>query len=204
MSALPLTQQELLEAPPRRRLIVPAGHSSHWGCDPSSKRVALAGVLRAADGSLDRWVKSAPFVPGDGGQRLSGTYEATRELAAVCARRFPPGVVFVEQPSGHNVNHPLEYAVGVIMAALFDGVYEATGECVAVETIPSSSWKLLSCGHGGIAKPTRAKLGRAVVFEDYAVARWARLNGYQGFSYDEVDALGVAEAARREIALVTR
>ena len=204
MSAQPLTQQELLEKPPARRIIVPAGCRTHYGVDPSTKRVSIAGVLRAAHGGLDRWVRSVPFMPGDGAERLSGTYEATRRFAAELARMYPPGLVWVEQPSGRNMNLPLVYAVGVILAGICDGVNDAIGYRVAVETVPSSSWKLRACGNGAISKPTKQKLGRAVEFEDYAVARWARLNGYQGWLWDDADAMGVAEAARREVALVQR
>lgn len=202
MSAL--AQQELLEQPPRRRLIVPAGHSSHWGVDPSSKRVAVAGVLRREGGELDRWVEERPFGPGEGGQRLSGTYWVTRGLVERMAVERPPGVVFVEQPSGKFVEHGLEYAVGVILAAVFDGVLGACGHRVRVETIPSSSWKKLATGYGSHSKPTRKKLGRAPEFLDYGVAKWARLNGYAGSSWDAVDAMGIAEAARREVALDER
>jgi hypothetical protein len=34
--------------------------------------------------------------------------------------------------------------------------------------------------------------------------KWARLNGYTGASWDEADALGIAEAARRDTALEER
>jgi hypothetical protein len=204
VSALPLAQQELLEPPPRRRLIVPAGHSAWFGVDPSSKRVSIAAVLRLPDGSYDRWVRSVPFVPGDGGQRLHSAYHATRGLALEMVGLAKPGVIWVEQPSGRNVNHPLEYAVGVILAAVFDAAYSLTGVPVVVETVPSASWKKLAVGRGDCWKPTRAKLGRAPEFEDYAVAAWSRRLGYRGYSWDESDALGVAEAARREIALIVR
>jgi hypothetical protein len=202
---VPLAQQELLEAPPRRRLIVPAGHVAHWGVDPSSQRIALAGVLRVPDGSLARWVRSVPFVAGEGGQRLSGVYAETRRFVEACAVAAPwPGVVWVEQPSGRMTIHALEYAVGVIQAAVFDALEAVTGSLVRVETVPSASWKLAACGRGNLYKPTKAKLGRSPVFEDYGVARWARTVGYEGWSYDEADALGVAEAARREVALEQR
>lgn len=204
MSAAALSQGQLYEPPKRRRLSVPPGHRSWWGIDPSSKRIALAVVLRAADGSLDRRVRSAPFMPGEGGLWLSEMRSVTIELAAGAARAFPPGVVLVEQASGKFVEHALEYAIGTILAAVHDAVYAVTGQRIAVETIPSSSWKLQACGNGGIGKPTKKKLGRKPVFEDYAVARWAVLNGYGGVSWDEADAMGIAEAARREVELVER
>jgi hypothetical protein len=87
----------------------------------------------------------------------------------------------------------------VIMAAIANQVPQA-----AVETVPSATWKKAATGYGAHYKPTKKKLGRTPVFEDYAVARWARENGYEGSSWDECDALGIAEAARREVALVER
>src|SRR4051812_33202747 len=102
-----LEQQELVEVPPARRLIVPDGFSSHWGIDPSSKRVALSGVLRGGDGQLDRWVECVPFMPADGAPRLSEIYWRTFELCARRARVSRPGFVFIEQPSGKTENPAL-------------------------------------------------------------------------------------------------
>lgn len=201
-----LGQQELLEAPPRRRLIVRKGRGAHWGVDPSSVRVALAGVSRDSAGSLGSWARMASFAALDGPERLSEIYAETRRLTVSVATCCPwPGVVWFEQPSGANVNHPLEFATGVIQAAVYDGLVEVMGSAPHMELVPSSSWKLAACGYGAIYKPTKKKLGRTPVFEDYGVAVWAREQmGYRGNSWDECDALGVAEAARREIALDER
>jgi hypothetical protein len=195
-----LGQQELMEPPQRRRLQVAPGHTAIWGVDPSSVRLAVAGT----DSDGKRWVGTAPFAPCDGPERLSAIYEQTRVF---CSERLSvvrrPGYVLVEQPSGDKVNLPLYYAVGVIMAALYDALY-LPGAPVRIETIPPQSWKKTACGRGNIYKPTKKKLGRTPIFEDYDVAVWARLNGYEGSSWEEADAWGIAEAARREVALVER
>jgi hypothetical protein len=68
---------------------------------------------------------------------------------------------------------------------------------VRIETCTSSWWKKRGCGWGAIYKPKR-------VTEEYGVLTWARQNGYEGASWDEADAWGIAEAARREVALDER
>jgi hypothetical protein len=55
-----LAQQELLEAPPARRIIVPAGCTSWWGVDGSTLAVAIATVSCEAD-TVVRYVRTAPF-----------------------------------------------------------------------------------------------------------------------------------------------
>jgi hypothetical protein len=200
-----LGQQELLEPPQRRRLQVAPGHTAILGVDPSTLR--LATTIIEPDGS--RLVSTVSFPGTEGPQRLSDIYEATREWARneqigrQAAGRPLIGFALIEQPSGENVNLPLYYAHGVIQAALYDGLY-MPGAPVRIESIPPQSWKKTACGRGNIYKPTRKKLGRTPVFEDYDVAVWARLNGYAGSSWDEADAWGIAEAARREVALVER
>lgn len=207
-----LGQQELLEAPPRRRLIVSGGHTAWWGIDPSTARVAVAGVYREpCDGlELERWVRTQPFALHDGVARLAEIYARTHGFVAGLAERerrhnLPlPGLVLVEQPSGRVENPQLVYAVGVIQAAVYAALRDVFGRPVRVETCTSSWWKKRACGNGAIYKPTRKRLGRTPVFEDYRVAVWARENGYAGSSWDEADAFGIAEAGRRDVALDAR
>lgn len=191
-----LGQQELLEAPPRRRLIVPVGHGAHWGVDPSTERVAFA---YACEGR--RAASTASFPDLKGGARLAQIWRQTRLRALwLLEGGWPaPGLVWVEQPSGERPNPALSYAVGVIMGAVAD----VLPSCV-VETVPSATWKKGATGYGAHYKPTRKKLGRTPRFEDYGVAVWAAANGYEGSSWDEADALGIAEAARREVTLEER
>lgn len=199
-----LAQQELVEAPPARRLIVPRGHTAHWGIDPSTQRIAVAGTHVAPDRAFT--VSTASFAAGKGGQRLSLIHAETRAFVTRLLEGgwTPPGFVLFELPAGDPPNVELIYAAGVQQAAVYDAVLAVTGRPVVVETMPTSRWKLLACGRGNIYKPTKKKLGRTPVFEDYGVAQWAVANGYAGRSWDEVDALGIAEAARRTVALEAR
>lgn len=197
-----LKQQQAFEPAPSRRIIVPAGHGAWWGVDVSVSRVAIAYASFEGLGAA----RTAPFPVLSGGARLGHIWAETSLLVAELVRDgWPlPGVVYVEQPSGARPNPALSYAVGVIQAAVFDALQRATARNVLVETIASASWKKAATGFGRHDKPTRKTLGRPVAFEDYGVARWARANGYAGTSWDEADALGIAEAARRTVALDER
>jgi hypothetical protein len=203
-----LAQQELVEPAPVRRLIVPRGHSAWWGVDPSTVRLSVAYVT--PEGA--RGVRTVPFGRVEGSARLSEIYAQTRLFALGVAEasggdltldpvssEWPrPGLVLVEQPSGKMENPNLSYAVGVIQAALYDGLYSALGRAVRIETCTSGHWKKVACGRGNLYKPKRGH-----TFE-YGVLTWARQNGYAGCSWDEADAWGIAEAARREVALEER
>jgi hypothetical protein len=203
-----LAQQELLEAPPARRIIVPRGCGWVWGVDGSTRCAAIAATAGAA-GDVRHDVRSVPFPQIAGPGRLRVIYNDTRALAAELAAVAPPGLVLVEQPSGsmQAVNHELEYAVGVIQAAVLDGIWSVLGHGAQMETVVSSWWKVRACGRGDIYK-TQKVPGKtrkvAVPFEEYGVLRWARLNGYEGSSWDEADAMGIAEAGRRDTGLEER
>jgi hypothetical protein len=189
-----LGQQELMEAGPRRRIIVPEGHGAWYGVDPSTLRVSVAFV--AQDGA--RGVATCPFPRAEGPERLAEIYTHTRQFwwRLMQAGWPTPGLVMVEQPSGKMENPNLSYAVGVILAATWAGVHDSF-DGGAIETCTSSWWKKRACGRGNIYKPKK----RA---EEYEVVTWARENGYTGISWDEADAWGIAEAARREVELVQR
>jgi hypothetical protein len=203
-----LEQQELMAPPPRRRLIVPKGHTAIWGCDGSTLRLAIAALWRQEGGSVVREVHTVSFAPSDGPQRLSTIYADTM----LCARRAAhdmgpgeyPGLIVVEQPSGKTPNLNLVYAIGVIQAALYDGVYDVTGVPPRMETISSASWKKRACGRGNLYKPQREKGGPPVKQTDYAVFRWAVENGWNPRSWDEADAAGICEAAWRDVILEER
>lgn len=194
--------QELLELPRARTLIVPDGHSAWWGADVSVSRLALA---YAAPG-VARGARTVLFADLKGGARLAHIWAETGLFVAELARDgWPlPGLVWVEQPSGSQPNPALSYATGAIQGAIYDAVQRVSGRGVLVETVSSSGWKKIATGYGAHYKPTRAKLGRRPVFDDYGVARWARSLGYAGDSWDEADALGISEAARRSVSLQQR
>lgn len=194
-----LAQQELMESPPARRLIVPHPHTAHYGVDPGTQRVAVACALDGAQG-LVYTARTASFAPMEGGARLSAIYADTLAFVTglLADSWWPkPGLVMVEQPSGRQPNPPLSYATGVIMAAVFDAVVDVTGHRVRVETCSSSWWKKRACGNGAIYKPKSARA-------EYGVMAWCRANGMDPGGWDEADALGIAEAARREVALEQR
>lgn len=193
-----LGQQEAFTPAPRRRLLVRDGQTAWWGVDTSVARVAVASVH---GDPLHRAVETFSLPAHDGGRRLAYAYETLRdELAGAVlhGRLQPPGVVLVEQPSGAQPNLPLTYMVGVVMGAVYAGVVLGGAPGPVVETCSSSWWKKRAVGRGNIYKP---KKGDA---RPYGVLTWARENGYDGSSWDEADALGMAEAARREIMLEVR
>lgn len=172
-----------------------------WGVDPSSRGLSIAWATCDDDGTVRRGVRSAMW-PQDlhGGRLLATVYREARDLAYLIALKpdARPGVILVEQPSGAQPNPVLSYAVGVAQAAIYEGALNATGVVPHIETCTSSWWKKRACGNGAIRKPKRRADG------EYGVLAWAHLNGYPGTSWDEADALAIAEAARREIALEQR
>lgn len=196
-----LGQTELLEVAPSRRLLVRPEHVNWWGVDPSTWRVALATI----DAEGRRGVTVASFSRrGIGGERLADIWRVTATLARETALMLPPGVIVIEQPSGKQANPELSYATGAIMGALFAGVCRATDVAVVVETVPSSRWKAVACGNGALYKPRRERGRPPPAPEEYGVLRWARTEGYTGSSWDDADAMGVAEYARRTFCLEER
>ena len=186
-------QQELMVPEPTRKIITRRGMTAHWGVDPSTQRVAIACGLQ---------VRTHSFPHGDGLARLSTIYAGTREFVEDLLAEWPaPGFILMEQPSGQHVDPILWYAVGTMIAAIQDATSDYG---TRVETITPSSWKKTAVGSGAIYKPTTKKLGRRPEYLDYGVARWAAETGYTGHSWDEADALGIAEAARRTVWLEAR
>ena len=197
---------------PARRLIVPRGHGAGWwGCDFSVRRLSLGFV--APDGRRGARTASIPELRG--GARLAAIWSETVRIVSdvvkssprfedgqtVYRSEFPwPGVVLVEQPGGKSLNHPLEYACGVIQGAIHYALWRELSAEVVVDDVVPAHWKLVACGRGDIYKPD-PKRGRP---GPYGVLVWAQANGYRGTSWDEADALGIAECARREVALEVR
>lgn len=197
-----LGQTELLETPPSRKLIVPSGHRSWWGIDPSTKRCAI-GTVSPGVASNDDLRKSqlVSFPTLEGGRRLAVIANLVRDLASALALLSPPGLVVVEQPSGKSPNLELVYATGVIMGAVSQGITATTGHVIRVETVPPATWKRVAVGRGDIYKPSPTELREGAI---YPVLAWAQTLGYTGSSWDEADAWGIADYARRTVALEKR
>jgi hypothetical protein len=135
-----LEQQELMESPPPRHVVVPeriALPPCWWGIDPSTTAYHIAYVFDH---------------PSDGRRR---------------------------------------------------GVHSVKLGDANVETTASAHWKKVATGHGrwNKTKPHPTKKGKTVklALEEYGVMKWARANGYTGPSWDDADAWGIAEAARRDV-----
>lgn len=181
-----LGQGELLEPCPERSLSV-STELTWWGIDPSSKRVSLAWIHQ--DG--ERGVRTASFSqPKNSPARLRGILADTLDLAYAVAEQAPPAFVYVEQPGGKYVEPELWYAVGTIIAALATAAPEAI-----VETVTVSHWKKLALGRGDVYKPKKGDP------RPYYTLVWAQDMGYAGRLWDEADAMGIAEAARRTVGL---
>jgi hypothetical protein len=195
MSA-PLMQQEMFVPEPQRKIIVRPGMEAHWGVDPSTVRIAIA------SGSM---VATHSFPRTEGFARLSDIYHGTVGFVETLQMSgWPaPGFILVEQPSGQSPNLELVYAVGVIIAALQHGIEDWIGS-VRLETLPPMSWKKMATGKGNLSKMDPETKKPWKDRERYGVMRWARENGYTGTSWDEADALGIAEAARRLVTLESR
>lgn len=197
----PLGQTEAFEVAPATKLIVPKGCTSWWGVDPSTVRIAIATI--SADGA--RSVRTNSFARLEGGQRLASIFWGSAALARVLAHdaEIRPGVIVVEQPSGKQPNPALSYAVGATIAGVFQGINEVTFDSVGPHQVPmpmvsSSTWKKIACGSGAIYKP------KPTAKEEYGVLTWARSVGYTGSLWDEADAMGIADYARRTFALDPR
>lgn len=193
VTSVPLEQQEIFMAP--RPRVVTARSGGWWvGVDVSTLRVAIASV--SPEGR--HGVSTRSFPTRTGGRRLAVIlYETRLLMRSLIDAGVEPGVIVVEQPSGQTPNLQLVYATGVIMAA----VAEAAPGAV-VETVPSSTWKKIACGRGNIYKPKRERGKPPPEFLDYGVARWAcETVDYRGSSWDEADALGVADYAWRTYAI---
>lgn len=184
-----LGQTEAFEVPPAMKLIVPHGHVSWWGVDPSTLRVAIATI----DPEGRRGASMASFAKLAPAPRLVEIRKRTLELARDVAESLPPGLIVVEEPSGFGdrPNPQLAYAAAAIICALAEAA-----PTTEIKLVQSAKWKKAACGSGAIKKPKQVA--------DYAVYKWATSLGYSGSSFDEVDAWGIADYARRTFALDPR
>lgn len=198
-----LGQQELLELPARRRLIVPVGHGAVWGVDTAVARVSIGWARGGRETRVERGVRTVSLPDLKGGQRLAVAFETLRDEAAalVCAGVLPlPGLIVVEQASGSFRNLELEDMVGIVQGAMYAGAVLGGAVSPRTEKVTSSSWKKIACGYGAISKPTKKNGLKSYGVLVVARAEW----GYGGMSFDEADALGIAEAGRRDVILEER
>lgn len=192
-----LGQGQLLTPAPTRRLRVVAGHCCWWGVDTAVRRVAIGWV----DGAGERGAFTISLPDLTGGQRLAFAFDEIRDQVAarVRAGTLPrPGIIVTEQASGGKRNLPLEYMVGVVQGAVYAGAVKGGASPPRTETVASAKWKLRACGTGRIDKPSSKNKLVTYGVLDHARAVW----GYTGSSWDEADGLGIAESARRDLALV--
>lgn len=190
-----LGQEQLVEDAPEHAIIVPRPGFGHWGIDPSTKRVSIAWI--GADG--ERGVETESFPSPREAVRLTSIRQATFDLAAKLQYRHPAGFVFVEQPSGKQINLALTYAVGVIVEAVQAALVAHTdGFVPVVGMVSSSSWKKQALGRGDVYKPKRGD------DTPYYALTWAQERGYAGKLWDEADAYGIAEAARKTAGFIVR
>jgi Holliday junction resolvasome RuvABC endonuclease subunit len=189
-----LAQQELLPPEPRKTIVSEA--RAWWGVDPGTKRVAIGSVTE--DGERSVVMREIPKNLM-GAARLREIHQIVEDMllrALHFDESLPhPGYILVEQPSGKHVNHSLQFAVGVVIAAIAEVLPN-----VEVGLIDPQSWKKSACGRGNLYKPGPKMRAAGAKYE---VLVWANENGYDGSSWDEADALGIAEAARRRVALTT-
>lgn len=164
------------------------------GIDPSTKRMSAATLIPVGERDTAAFsvsTLSLPQVTGDESRRLALQQgEIVPWLGGLIAKHGPELVV-VEEPFAGTVGKrkqllvPKEsyHVIGILLAVL--GQFG-----VRVERMGPTSWKsmALGAGNGMVRKP-----GRTDDFE-YAVLTWARAAGYDGTSWDEADAIGLATA----------
>jgi Holliday junction resolvasome RuvABC endonuclease subunit len=145
-----------------------------WGVDVALSRLAFAFAAIASE----RIEVETLITPTDAteGERLGQLDRQVRIYAHQLASRFPPFVVWVEQPSGRHRALQLSYGTGVVQAAIFETLR------VPVWTIPSSTWKQRTVGAGNATKAQ--------------VRAWVDGLGVTVESQDEADAVGIAQAGR--------
>jgi Holliday junction resolvasome RuvABC endonuclease subunit len=145
-----------------------------WGVDVAVSRLAIACASLASD-AVD--VETlATRTDTTEGERLGLLDRRIRFHARALGCRFPPAVVWVEQPSGRFRALQLTYATGVVQAAMF----EALG--VPVFTVPSSAWKRRTVGVGNATKSQ--------------VRAWVDRLGVEVGDQDQADAVAIAVAGR--------
>jgi Holliday junction resolvasome RuvABC endonuclease subunit len=160
-----------------------------WGCDPSTRRVALGIVLPGR-----RWVSRAlELGPGTvDAPKLAAARFALHGWFGSLAEEFDPGWLWVEQPFAKRQDQvPVEswLMLGVVMEA----AYSATG--AVANLLPPVSWKADAVGHGFASKRRVLDWARGLGFTgdcDRCDPASGKCKGAP--AHDQADALGVAVA----------
>jgi Holliday junction resolvasome RuvABC endonuclease subunit len=162
------------------------------GIDPSTRRMSAAVLVpynQRGDRAFEVDTLSLPQLDGNESRRLALQQTAIVPWMGGLLERWDPCMVVIEEPFagtiGGAVRVPKEsyHVIGILLAVL--GQFG-----VRVERIAPAVWKkaALGAGKGGVRKPKRNSS------EEYEVLTWARAAGYQGSSWDESDAIGIATA----------
>lgn len=145
-----------------------------WAVDPAVRRLAFAFADTVSPAVHVETLRTDSEARE--GQRLGWLDRQVRIYARQAAARFPPAVVWVEQPSGRFPSPQLSYAVGVVQAALYESL------ACPVWTMPSSTWKKRTVGVGNATKQQ--------------VLAWVARLAVDAGSQDEADAVCIALAGR--------
>ena len=145
-----------------------------WGVDIALSRLAFA----CADVDSERVDVETLLTRTDAteGERMGLLDRQVRIYARQLADRYPPEVVWVEQPSGRHRALQLTYATGVVQAAVFETLH------CPVFTVPSSAWKRRTVGQGNATKAQ--------------VRAWVDALGADVRNQDEADAVCISLAGR--------
>lgn len=147
-----------------------------WGLDPGTAALALGvhnGVgYRTTSVGLPR--NTDPL------RRLAASLPVAQQFLERVAHEYgQPSLVVIEQPAGtgHNVHPATWYATAMTAMATANAV-----EC-PIHMVGPPSWKMEALGKGS------GHANKARVFA------WARVQGWQGSSQDEADAVGISRCA---------
>lgn len=172
-----------------------------WGLDLSVSAGSIGWM--AADASRRGVVTAVWNGSLRDGTRLRAAYDSMFDCASRLAIDHPAVFGYFEQPSGRSGKPTLVYMAGVLQLAIFNALHLHWHRPVDFRAITSGEWKrdvVAVDGYaknGSFGKPDKKK-GETI--EDYPAYRWAHeVAGYQGGDINEVDAICIAEKARREV-----
>lgn len=122
-------------------------------------------------------------------RRFGLLFAKTHEMTLQWAKRWRPGVVWVELPTGGFPNPHLTGAWAVICGAMYHALEEKGPYPTSVWSIPVTSWKKATVGSGNANKQM--------------IAAWALNEGCPVSTQDGYDAYCIARAGRRKLNLGT-